>query len=269
MVENSRSLKRRVSAQIGAGLSLALSSWLFVATGRWEWVLLVPAGAVAGLSIGAAMARYPSLAGFATSLAEAVRGAVGALGRWIGDRRLVVRFAALLTLSLLVFILFWSAAYALLPEGLLRGGSRVRMMGDVEAGRTIRAEWLSIWVRNLPWVAGIALVGLVVGYGYACAIPLVWTVFYALILGTNSFAFPMPERMAPSLDVMGRAGPYELAGFLLAAAASYPLSRVPLPWKETREGGEVHWREVAAALGLSAAGVLLAAWREAVMIAGL
>lgn len=269
MIEDARSWNRRVSAQIGAGLSLALASWLFVASGRWQWFLLVPAGALVGLAVGGALARYPSLAGFAASLTETVRRAVGGLGRWVGDRRLIVRFAVLLSLSLLIFILVWSGAYAFLPEGLLRGGNQIRMMGDVEAGQTLWAEWLSIWMRNLPWVAGIALVSLVAGYGYACTIPVVWTVFYALILGTNSFAFPMPERMGPSLAVLERAGPYELAAFLLAAAASYPLSRVSLPWRERREGEEVDWREAVLALVLSASGVLLAAWREAVMIVGL
>lgn len=268
-MENTRSWNRRQSAQIGAGLSFALAAWLLVATGRWEWLLLVPVGALVGLVFGGAMARYPSLAGVGASLTDDLRRGAGLLVRWLEHPRLTMRFVRLLAPSVILFIAIWSAAYAFLPERMLAAGSDVRMMGNAEVGRTLWVEWQSIVVRNLPWVAAIAMVSLLVGYAYACTIPVVWTVFYAVILGTNSFAFPMPERMGPSFQVLGRAGPYELAAFLLAAAASYPLSRVSLPWRERREEVEVDWREAVLALVLSASGVLLAAWREAVMIVGL
>ncbi len=62
------------------------------------------------------------------------------------------------------------------------------------------------------------------GYPLGYIIPLAWLTAYAVCLGTNSFSIPLPERMAPSLAVLGRTGLYEMAAFTLVAVATYSIN---------------------------------------------
>jgi hypothetical protein len=259
-------INRRLAAQVGAGFSFALASFLLFATGDWLSLLLVPAGALLGLVTGIMLERHPALYHSAINARDTAVRAGSTLLRPFADERLPVRFILLFLLATVLFLTVWSLSYAFLPEGLLAGGSEVRMMGQDEAATTFGRELLFIAARNLPWVVGIALINLILGYPYACLIPLVWVVYYGLILGTNSFAIPMASPMAPSLAVLERAGPYELSAFLFAAAATYPLSRISLPWRPVAEEKQVSWKAIILGLLLSGAGVALAAWREAAMI---
>lgn len=265
---NLTTFDKRIAAQIGAGLSLALAAFLLFATGNWSSLLLVPVGALIGLAAAALLARYPTLRAGAGHSRAAANAAGTALQRRLEDERLPLRFLLLLLLATILFLAAWSFAYTFLPEGLLASGGEVRMMGQEEVASTFTSELLFIVVRNLPWVAGITLVNLLFSYGFACLIPLTWAIFYALILGTNSFAVPLTAPMPPSLAVLDRAGPYELAAFLFAAAATYPLSRISLPWRKIEEESRVSWGAIALGLLLSAIGVLLAAWRETAMLFG-
>lgn len=267
-VQTSPSVNMRLAAQVGAGLSFALAAFLIFSTGSWLSLLLVPTGAVIGLALGALLNRYPAVHQSALSARKAVGRGVNILLRPLADERLPVRFALLMLLATVLFLASWSLAYAFLPEGFLASGSEVRMMGNEEAAATFWVELGFVVARNLPWVAGIALINLLVGYPFACMVPLTWAVYYGLILGTNSFAIPLAEPMAPSLAVLERAGPYEMTAFLFAAAATYPLSRISLPWREGVEGKRVSWQAIVVGLLLSGAGVLLAAWREVTMIFG-
>lgn len=265
-VHTTSPIDKRVALQIGAGLSFALAAFLLFATGSWLSLLLVPAGAVVGLALGALLNRYPAARQNLLDARDATARGAGALLRPLADERLPVRFFLLMLLATLLFLASWSAAYAFLPEGLLARGSEVRMMGNEEVAATFWAEMRFVVIRNLPWVAVIALVNLLLGYGFACLIPLFWVVFYGLILGTNSFAIPLAEPLAPSLAVLERAGPYEMTAFLFAAAATFPLSRIPLPWRKVAEAKRVRWPVIVLCLLLSGAGVVLAAWREVAMM---
>jgi hypothetical protein len=265
-MEQRSTWNKRIAAQIGAGLGLALSSLIFFATGRWDYLILVPLGALVGLIVGALLHRYPTLRENAADVLDAVWRGGGAILAFFEHKRLRVRFARLFLVGLILFLVTWSAAYAFLPERFLARGDSVRMMGNEEAAATVWAEWLFMIVRNLPWVPGIMLISLLVGYAYALPVPMLWIVLYALILGTNSFSMPLPEPMPPSLAVLGRAGPYEMMAYLFAAAASYPLSKISLPWREVEEENTVQGWNVALALLVSAAVIMLAAWREASML---
>jgi hypothetical protein len=57
-----------------------------------------------------------------------------------------------------------------------------------------------------------------------------------------------------------------MMAYLFAAAASYPLSKISLPWREVEEENTVQGWNVALALLVSAAVIMLAAWREASML---
>ena len=77
----------------------------------------------------------------------------------------------------------------------------------------------------------------------------------------------MPERMAPSLAILARSGPYEMIGFLLVAAATYNQSRFSLAKDSHRITSvpRLSWEQWMG-LGFGIAIILLAAWREAIMI---
>jgi hypothetical protein len=265
-MDKTNTWNKRIAAQIGAGLGLALSSLLFFATGRWHSLILAPVGALVGLIIGALLHRYSALRKRAVDALDVVRRGGGRIIEFFEHDRLFVRFIRLFVVGLTLFLATWTIAYAFLPERLLARGGSVRMMGNEEAASTVWAEWRFMIIRNLPWVPGIALISLLMGYTYALPVPMLWIVLYALILGTNSFSMPLPEPMPPSPAVLQRAGPYEMIAYLFAAAASYPLSKISLPGREVEDETTVDGWTVALALLASAAVIMLAAWREASML---
>lgn len=147
--------------------------------------------------------------------------------------RLLVRFAALFTLSTVLFVAAWSLGYYLLPGGVLRSAGAAPAEAVNQAAPTLFGELLSIltWNLTLPVVV-IVLANLAMrvnGYPLGYLYPLFNSIMYGLTLGTNSFVFPMAERMAPSLAVLERAGPYEFAGYILITAATYSLARFEMP----------------------------------------
>ena len=103
--------------------------------------------------------------------------------------------------------------------------------------------------------------------------PVLWGLFYGLVIGTNSFAIAMAERMAPSLAVLERAGPYEFAGYCLIAVGTYSLARFrftdflagEIQRVDTGILDEIG-REDWMALLFGILVVIAAAWREAAMI---
>ncbi|MGC9400737.1 MAG: hypothetical protein ACP5HM_16625 [Anaerolineae bacterium] len=265
-LEKATTWNKRIAAQIGAGLGFALSSLFFFATGQWRYLILAPVGALVGLAVGALLHHYPGLRENAAHALDAVRSTGATILAFFAHERLLVRFARLFLVGVILFLATWSIAYGFLPERLLARGDSVRMMGNDEVATTLWAEWRFMIVRNLPWVPGIALISLLLGYAYALPVPLLWIVLYALILGTNSFSIPLPALMPPSLAVLERAGPYEMLAYLFAAAASYSLAKISLPWRKVDEASRVHGWNVALALLASAAVIMLAAWREAAML---
>jgi hypothetical protein len=119
------------------------------------------------------------------------------------NESILVRIAVLLASGAVLLALAWTSAYYLLPERLLQTGAPA---GE-GAAESLLLEWSRIAGYNLLMLAAIALIGLLLPqYPFAYLVPLVWCVFYGILLGTNSFVVPMPERMAPSLSVFQRAG---------------------------------------------------------------
>lgn len=125
------------------------------------------------------------------------------------------------------FLIAWVIGYDLMPEGVLRG----KFAGAALAGETAADSLIKEFVR----IAAINLVMLVpilagnwvflhkeIPLGYV--VPVVWAVIYAVVIGTNSTMIAMPERMAPSLQVLRRSGLYEISAYVLVAAASYGVS---------------------------------------------
>lgn len=141
--------------------------------------------------------------------------------------RLYVRFLALFGLGVVLFTLAWTLSYFFLPEGVLRGRTGSAILAGDEAAGSFSAEWLRIVALNLMAGSLIVLANRIYrfrGYPLGYIIPLAWLTTYAVCLGTNSFSIPLPERMAPSLAVLGRTGLYEIAAFTLVAVATYSIN---------------------------------------------
>ena len=200
------------------------------------------------------------------------------LGRALLHDRLPVRFATLFGLVAVLFVAAWFIGYHLLPERALAAAPARGALDESPA--TLGAALLQIlaWNLTLPLavVIGANLLLRINGYPLGYAHPLLTSVWYGLILGSNSFAVPMPARMAPSLAVLQRAGPYEFAGYCLIAVATYGLARFEM--KHFLEGRvervtpsvplsltPTQWLGLASGIAL----IVLAGWREAAMIAAI
>lgn len=100
------------------------------------------------------------------------------------------------------------------------------------------------------------------------------SIIYAVLLGTNSFGMPAPERFAPSLrTLLTRSGGFEITAYIAMAAATRGLvmwrQRSWLDWHSERVGSSRKWRLSRAEAALIVGAILLLAaanYREAVLI---
>jgi hypothetical protein len=255
--------RKRLTLQ-GFGLSFLLSAVLFLISGDPISFTVVLLGLILGFGLGNILDRR-ALASPVNDLRNGER-SEHPIGVWFRrlylNESILVRIAVLLASGAVLLALAWISAYYLLPERLLQTGAPA---GE-GAAESLLLEWSRIAGYNLIMLAAIALIGLLLPqYPFAYLVPLVWCVFYGILLGTNSFVVPMPERMAPSLSVFQRAGPYEMAAFLLVAAATYsPARRVADSTRRhfLRSVSRAQW----VSFGLGFLIILLAAAWEANMI---
>jgi hypothetical protein len=262
----STAYRKRLTLQ-GFGLSFLLSSLLFLITGHiLSFVVILP-----GLLLGFGLGTFLDQRRSASSLVEPRQATAqpdGRLAAWFGklylSQSLLVRFASLLASGALLLILSWYAGYYLLPEQLLQTGAPA---GEA-AAQHIYWEWARILGYNLLVLVVIAFIGLLLpAYPFSYLIPLAWCVLYGLLLGTNSFVIPMPERLAPTLEVFQRAGPLELAAYLLVATSAYSPSRRTLTGVKaalSRRLDRSQWLGFALAILLLA---LAAAWEANMILA--
>jgi len=139
---------------------------------------------------------------------------------------LLIRFFTLIGLGTVIFLLFWIFSFYLLPDGILRGRTAAAVLAGEEAADSLLFEFLRIVLLNMFMmvivvVANRTLVIRKFPLGYLP--PLLLCAIYAITLGTNSFSIPLPNRMAPSFEVLFRSGPYEIASYILMAASTYAL----------------------------------------------
>lgn len=195
----------------------------------------------------------------------------GPLLRLLQHERLSTRVAGTLVLGYALLYAAWAAGYYLFPEyalqGWLSGSARIEPDGLLSLA-------LQLMVYNLA-LPGLLTVGLsriqAGGYNLGYNVPFFNCVLYGLWLGTNSFAVPMPERLAPTLSLFwSRSGPYEMAAFMLMAAAlarsaliaqrsfwGGPTIRIPAAERRLRPA---EYAALALAVLLVAASSTLEAW---------
>jgi hypothetical protein len=153
--------------------------------------------------------------------------------RYLLHDKLMIRFAALSAIAVVLFVGVWTLSYLFLPEGILRGRNLGAVLAGTDlAGGSVLLEWLRIVAINL----GVMLVLIVAPnllrtehdypLGYLTAVIL--SILYAVTLGTGSFALAQGGRIMPSLAVLGRSGPYEIAAYVLAATSTYSIAKARL-----------------------------------------
>jgi hypothetical protein len=138
-----------------------------------------------------------------------------------------VRFLSYLGVSALIFIIIWTVSYLFLPEGMIRGKTGSAIVGDAAAG-SFFMEFLKIAGYNLIIALGLIIAAnwvFKVGcYPLGYLLPLYFVILYAVLLGTNSFAIPLSDRMPPTFAVFRRSGIYELIAYIMMATATYGIS---------------------------------------------
>ncbi len=265
----------------GAGLACPLAALCFVFTWNWMCFLLIPVGAVIGMAIGVSATRNSSISANAKHTVRAdqtrwIWAKLEPLSRTFLNRSVIVRFASLLTLGCLLFILAWSVGYIILPEGAFRAGAEAHMARSSldSASQTVVAEWMKILRANSIPILLIILSSLLIrinGIPLGYLVALYNLILYGLFVGTNSFAIPYADRLPPSFAILERSGPYEMTALILLAAATgtWSFFQVKRLFRTAPErvvpAPKFHLSDFAAILlGI---GLMMAAnWREAVMI---
>ena len=186
---------------------------------------------------------------------------------------IIVRFISLFVIAAILFTVVWYLSYYFLPEGILQGKTGSAIIVGSDVAPTMLEEWGTIVMWNLGALFLVVLVNLIryldrFPLGYVTPLGLI--ALYATCLGTNSFSIPMAERMAPTLAVLLRGGPYEMTAFILVAVATYNQSRFALTNNSYRISPVPRMSlEQWIGIGLAIALILLAGWREATMIVAL
>jgi hypothetical protein len=152
----------------------------------------------------------------------------------LAHRSAVVRLATAATIGVIAFVLAWTVAYALLPEGATRFRLGFLPALDARADAPGVAATLFIW--NAAFGFGVIALASLYSIGpvsLAYFAPWTWLVRFGIALGTNSFALFVPGARIPPLDlrsIVSHAGIPELIAYIVLATV---LANAPL-WKQRR-----------------------------------
>jgi hypothetical protein len=155
--------------------------------------------------------------------------------KYLLHSRLLVRFGSLLGVVLVVILGAWTVSYFLLPEGVLRGKSAAQALaGSDLAGGSVWLEWLRILAINLGVMCLFVAANLFRSAGNS---PLgyvavgVNAMIFGVVIGTNSFTLSHGGKLPPSWGIFGSTGLYEIAAYVLAAAATASIGKYRLVGK--------------------------------------
>ena len=193
----------------------------------------------------------------------------------LSNDKIIIRFLGLYLLSLIFLFFSWFIAYYFLPEGLLQGRTSLNNLAGDSKAPSLMIEFFKIFSLNIAAsliiIAGNYILR-VKYFAFGYLVPLAWTTLYGITLGTNSFTFTMAEKMAPTIRVFFRSGPYEMMAAVLLAVATDCISinrsnsffekSEPIPKFKRGKMEKENWLAVAISILILAA----AAFREAYMI---
>ena len=152
----------------------------------------------------------------------------------LAHRSALVRLATAATVGLIAFVVAWTVAYAVLPEGATRFTLRLLPSLDARADSAGVATTLFVW--NAAFGFGVIALASLYSIGpisLAYFAPWTWLVRFGIALGTNSFALFVPGARIPPLDlrsIVSHAGIPELSAYVVLATV---LANASL-WRQRR-----------------------------------
>jgi hypothetical protein len=269
----------KIAVVRGMGLAFPIACLWYVFSGDPSVFSLVLVGAVLGFTVGVVLKRFPGLKTKSPAVLKEIEPRSTrqtGLMKYLAHENPIIRFASLVAVGILLFLPAWYIGYYLLPEGIFRGGAEAHMARSqlATSSASVFEEWTRIFTANLIPVLIILLGGLLIrvnGLTFGYLIALFNLVGYGLFVGTNSFAIPYPERLAPSLEILSRSGPYEMLALVLLATSScfwpfFEIKRIFYTSVERVEHGPRFSRKDAIGFGIGLFILIAANWLEAVMI---
>jgi len=145
-----------------------------------------------------------------------------------------VRLATAGAIGVIGFVVAWSVAYLVLPEGATRFTLRLLPSLDARADSAGVAATLFIW--NAAFGFGVIALASLYSVGpisLAYFAPWTWLVRFGIALGTNSFALFVPGARTSPLDlqsIISHAGIPELIAYIVLATV---LANASL-WRQRR-----------------------------------
>lgn len=156
------------------------------------------------------------------------------LPRALSHRSALVRLATAATVGVIAFIVAWTIAYVVLPEGATRFTLRLLPTLDARADSAGVAATLFLWNAGFGFgVIALASLYSIGPISLAYFAPWTWLVRFGIALGTNSFALFVPGARVPPLDlrsIISHAGIPELIAYIILATV---LANASL-WRQRR-----------------------------------
>jgi hypothetical protein len=132
-----------------------------------------------------------------------------------------VRLASAAIVGIIAFVVAWTVAYVVLPEGATRFTLGLLPTLDARADSARVATTLFVW--NAAFGFGVIALASLYSIGpisLAYFAPWTWLVRFGIALGTNSFAIFVPGARIPPLDlrsIISHAGIPELIAYVVLA----------------------------------------------------
>ncbi|HYV21107.1 MAG TPA: hypothetical protein VEN31_00470 [Candidatus Bathyarchaeia archaeon] len=156
------------------------------------------------------------------------------LPRALAHRSALVRLATAATIGVVGFVVAWTVAYVVLPEGATRFTLGILPTLDARSDSAGVAATLFVW--NAAFGFGVIALASLYSVGpisLAYFAPWTWLVRFGIALGTNSFALFVPGARIPPLDIrsiVSHAGIPELIAYIVLATV---LANASL-WRQRR-----------------------------------
>ena len=145
-----------------------------------------------------------------------------------------MRLATAATVGILGFVVAWTLAYLVLPEGAMRFTLGLLPTLDARADSAGVATTLFVWNAGFGFgVIALASLYSVGPISLAYFAPWTWLIRFGIALGTNSFALFVPGARIPPLDlrsIISHAGIPELIAYIVLATV---LANASL-WRQRR-----------------------------------
>jgi hypothetical protein len=156
------------------------------------------------------------------------------LPKALAHRSALVRLLTAATIGVAGFIVAWTVAYVLLPEGATR--FTLGLLPSLDARSDSAGVAVTLFIWNAAFGFGVIALASLYSIGpisLAYFAPWTWLVRFGIALGTNSFALFVPGSRIPPLDlrsIISHAGIPELIAYIVLATV---LANASL-WRQRR-----------------------------------